>query len=129
MYYKIDIIIYIIGLYKMIGNLFRKMDEIMGKYLVLVLNMCVVKEMEWRRMVNFNIVKILVIVMDNNRESIYSLMLIMVRELLMVIFVVLKIKVGIFNYKVICLFEFWLKIEWNINIIWLIYNLYVVNIY
>lgn len=46
MYYKIDIIIYIIGLYKMIGNLFRKMDEIMGKYLVLVLNMCVVKEME-----------------------------------------------------------------------------------
>lgn len=52
-------------------------------------------------MVNFNIVKILVIVMDNNRESIYSLMLIMVRELLMVIFVVLKIKVGIFNYKVI----------------------------
>lgn len=129
MYYKIDIIIYIIGLYKMIGNLFRKMDEIMGKYLVLVLNMCVVKEMEWRRMVNFNIVKILVIVMDNNRESIYSLMFIMVRELLMVIFVVLKIKVGIFNYKVICLFEFWLKIEWNINIIWLIYNLYVVNIY
>lgn len=116
-------------IYKMIGNLFRKMDEIMGKYLVLVLNMCVVKEMEWRRMVNFNIVKILVIVMDNNRESIYSLMLIMVRELLMVIFVVLKIKVGIFNYKVICLLEFWLKIEWNINIIWLIYNLYVVNIY
>lgn len=56
-------------------------------------------------------------------------MLIMVRELLMVIFVVLKIKVGIFNYKVICLLEFWLKIEWNINIIWLIYNLYVVNIY
>lgn len=113
----------------MIGNLFRRMDEIMGKYLVLVLNMCVVKEMEWRRMVNFNIVKILVIVMDNNRESIYSLMLIMVRELLMVIFVVLKIKVGIFNYKVICLLEFWLKIEWNINIIWLIYNLYVVDIY
>lgn len=55
--------------------------------------------------------------MDNSRESIYSLMLIMVRELLMVIFVVLKIKVGIFNYKVICLVEFWLKIEWNINII------------
>lgn len=66
-------------------------------------------------MANSNTVKILAIVMDNNRESTHSPTLIMARELLMAISVASKTKAGIFNYKVICLVEFWLKIEWNTN--------------
>lgn len=67
-------------------------------------------------MVNSNTVKILAIVMDNNRESTHSPTLIMARELLVAIPVASKTKAGTFNYKVICSLEFWLKIEWNSNI-------------
>lgn len=52
-------------------------------------------------MANSNTVKILAIVMDNNRESTHSPTLIMARELLMAIPVASKTKAGTFNYKVI----------------------------
>lgn len=49
-------------------------------------------------MANSNTVKILAIVMDNNRESTHSPTLIMARELLMAISVASKTKAGTFNY-------------------------------
>lgn len=57
-------------------------------------------------MANSNTVKILAIVIDNNRDSTHNPTLIMARELLMAIPVASKTKAGTFNYKVICSFEF-----------------------